>query len=499
MTDLVARFQARVGGLDESGLLLLRLPDESGHLIRLCAIPHSFNPEILRVLDSTLAPVTAEAFFEEISDQPEIVQLGDCLALHDVVRDQLFRAWFTPERRAEFAAASRRLAEHFHTSAGAITAAAAERQRAYIFHLLGADLDEGFSEFQRVYQGRRDQSRFSECDSLVRLLHEYEPVLDPNARAWMRYYEAEIADDNRQLAKAAGHLEMLLRETIPDEVRSMSLFRLGSLRRRMGQFEVAERHCRECLELSAQLTTGGTPARLIHNELGIVARDRGDFDEARRELQLALELANAEGDRADLAVAYNSYGTLLLKPAPREAITALDACLQLLDPQRDGVRIGQVLNNLGLAYADLSEWNESAGYYSRSLEIKRAAVDLHGVASTLLNFARVHRACNEFGKAREVLIESAALFESVNEPLLAARAHREYARLALAVGSGVDATPHIQQAITLFAAGGNELEAAATRRELLLNGDRKRRHRLSWIIVAVVVIVAVILVIWTPN
>jgi tetratricopeptide (TPR) repeat protein len=493
MKDLVARFQARVGGLDESGLLLLRLSDEIAHRMRLCAIPHSFDAEILRVLEPGLTPAAAEAFMTECRDQPEIVQIADCLALHDVVREQLFRAWLTPERHAEFAAASQRLAEHYRSPAGA-TAAAAVRQRAYIFHLLGADLDNGFREFQRVYRERRDQSRFSECESLVRLLHEYEPALGPGQRAWMRYYEAEVADDNRQLAQAAERLETLLRETIPDEVRCMALLRLGSLRRRMGQFEAAERRCRECLKLSARLATGGTPARLVHNELGIVARDRGDFDEARRELELALDLAKAEGDCADLAMAYNSYGTLLLKPAPREAVAALDACLKLLDPRKDGVRIAQVLNNLGLAYADLGEWNESADYYSRSLEIKRAAADVHGLASTLLNIARVHRARNDLVKAREALTESAALFGRVKEPLLAARVHRELARMAIAAGVTAEVAVQARQMIEFFAAAGNEPEAAATRREFRLDGGHKRRRWILWIILAV--LVAIILLMW---
>jgi tetratricopeptide (TPR) repeat protein len=489
MTDLVARFQARVGGLDESGLLLLRLSDESAHRIRLCAIPHTFDAEILRVLEPTLAPAAADAFLEECREHPEIVQLADCLALHDVIRDQLFREWLTPARRAEFAGASRRLAEHYRMAVGA-SPPAAVRERAYIFHLLGADLDEGFREFQHVYQERRDQSRFSECESLVRLLREYLSVLGPLQCAWMRYYEAEIADDNRQYAQAAERLEALLREGIPDEVRCMALLRLGSLRRRMGQFELAERHCRECLELSARIATSRPPARLVHNELGIVARDRGNFSEARRELELALELAKIDGDRADLALAYNSYGLLLLKPEPREAIAPLDACFKLLDPQQDGVRIAQVLNNLGLAHADLGEWNESANYYSRSLDIKRAAGDLHGLALTLLNIARVHRALNELAKAREALTESAALFERLNEPLQAARAHRELARLALTAGGSEDVAAHGRRALELFTAAGNAPEAALTRKEFRLDGARKSR-RIVWIVLVIVVVILV--------
>jgi tetratricopeptide (TPR) repeat protein len=465
MIDLGSRFQARIGGLEESGLLLLRLSAESGHRLRLCAIPHSFDAELLRVLDPAITSADAEAFLDECRDQPEIVQCADGLMLHDIVRDQLFRDWLTPERRAEFAAASRRLAEHYRAPPGA-TASDAGRQRVFIFHLLGANLDEGFREFQRVYQERRNQSRFSECESLVRLLREYESMLDSGQRSWMRYYEAEIADDNRQLVPAADRIETLLRETIRDDVRCAALLRLGSLRRRMRQFEAAEVSCREALRLSVRVASRGTPERLIHHELGILARDRGDFGQARRELALALQLAEAEGDRANLAVAYNSYGTLLLKPFPREAVAALDACLKLLNPQEDGVRIAQVLNNLGLAFADLGEWNASANYYSRSLEIKRAAGDLQGLASTLLNMARVHRARKEVAKAREALAESAALFERVNEPLLAAEVHRELARLALANGAAPDVASHTSQAIQFFAAAGNEPEAEATRREL---------------------------------
>src|SRR5204862_2460754 len=113
-------------------------------------------------------------------------------------------------------------------------------------------------------------------------------------------------------------------------------------------------------------------------------------------------------------IAYNSLGTLLLKPAPRDAASLFHDCLKLLDPDQDSLRIARVLNNLGMANADIQEWKASLESFEKSLEIKRAARDLYGEASTLLNVSRVYRAQEKWDEARAALIASANLFEDVH-------------------------------------------------------------------------------------
>src|ERR1700734_3637947 len=105
MTDSVSDLQALIGGLSgasEADLLLMHMDPTLEHRIRLCAVPHTFDAEVLRVLDSSLSDEEAAAILTEFQLLPGVVQSTDGLALHDVVRAQLFRRWLLTENEQEF-------------------------------------------------------------------------------------------------------------------------------------------------------------------------------------------------------------------------------------------------------------------------------------------------------------------------------------------------------------------------------------------------------------
>ena len=170
MTDFVSRVQELVAGLSssssqESDLFLLQVGPKLAHRARLCAIPHTFDAAVIQVLDSTAGPSDAEQAIAQMRQLPAVMQLSDCLALHDVVRKQLFAQWLMPERRIEFSAVSRRLADYYRSEADDNTIATVLKSNVYLFHLLGADLVEGFTEFQRRYA----ESASRRVSAIVRL------------------------------------------------------------------------------------------------------------------------------------------------------------------------------------------------------------------------------------------------------------------------------------------------------------------------------------------
>ena len=501
MSDPLSQFQELIGSLSssqsqESELLLMQLDEAGAHRLRLCAIPHTFDDKVLRTLDPDLNAEDAEQTIQEFQKLPAVMALGDCFMLHDVVRQQLFAQWLTPERRETFSAASARLADFFRPQANDNAVVAATKQLSRLFHLLGADLGQGFREFQSVYQARREQGRFSECEALVRLLREYASMLGPRERNWLAYYQAEIADDNRDWPRAVERLEALLAQDLPDELRSLALLRSGSVLRRLGRFAQAQARCLEALQLAGRLGGGAAP-HLIHHELGLIARDSNDFEGAREQLERAIDLAKAAGDRLDVVIAYNSLGTLLRKPAPRDAARLFHECLALLDPKRDSLRIAQVLNNLGMANADIGEWRASEASYKQSLEIKRASSDLYGQALTLLNVSRVYRAESRWNEARTALMDSAKLFEDVHDATHSGEAHRELARLMKTSGTPAEMEFHASKAIECFQHAGNDSEVQAIKREFSTGAVRKSkwRRRLTWTVIAAIGLVVVLILI----
>jgi tetratricopeptide (TPR) repeat protein len=490
----LSQLQELIGDLSssesqESDLLLMQLDDENAHRLRLCAIPHAFDVDVLRILDPALSTQQAERSLEEFQKLPAVTPFGDCLMLHDVVRQQLFAQWLLPERREEFITVSSRLVDFYHEKKDDVPVEAAAKRTSRLFHLLGADLEEGFRQFQSAYQTLRDQGRFSRCEALLRLLLEYESALAIHQRDWLTYYRAEIADDNRNLSGAIESLDALRARSLPARLRSLVLLRSGSVLRRLGRLDEARARCQEALTIVDGPEAGGV-RHLIHHELGLIARDRNDFEGARAELGRAIELAKAESGRRDVIIAYNSLGTLLLKPAPREALKLFNECLLLLDPEQDKLRIAQVLNNLGMASADIQEWRASEGYFTRSLEIKRESRDLYGEASTLLNISRVYRAEQKWDEARSALMISAKLFEDVHDVLHAGQVLRELARLRKS--RGADGLTEANTAIELLRRAGSEAAALDVQREFGIGDISKSRGRwLLWTAIALAGVFAI--------
>jgi tetratricopeptide (TPR) repeat protein len=163
----------------------------------------------------------------------------------------------------------------------------------------------------------------------------------------------------------------------------------------------------------------------------------------------------------------------------------------LLDPEQDKLRIAQVLNNLGLASADIQEWQASEEYFSQSLQIKREARDLYGEASTLLNVSRVYRAEQKWNEARSALMTSAKLFEDIHDVAHAGQALRELARLTRSLGA-VDATEHASRAIECLRRAGREAEALDVQREFNIGvAPKSRWRRLLWTAVVLAGILAI--------
>jgi tetratricopeptide (TPR) repeat protein len=231
----------------------------------------------------------------------------------------------------------------------------------------------------------------------------------------------------------------------------------------------------------------GAPRYLLQYELGLIARDKGDIDRARSRLNEAISLAKAAGAQTDVIAASNSLGTLLLRISPREAMGIFTECMALLTPDRDGLRIAQILNNLAIACANVGEWDRSESYYQKSLEIKRIAGDHHGQASTLFNMARGYKSSKKLAQARDALSEAASLFDSVRDFKATARAYRELARLDRAARSS-DAAASAAKALSFYAQAGEVSELDAAKKEFsgLVSERSRLRSWLKWSVIAAV-------------
>src|SRR5439155_22459374 len=75
---------------------------------------------------------------------------------------------------------------------------------------------------------RREEMRFGQCETLIRLVHEYDSVLSPLEKAIVAYHEGKLAADRRQWSTAEElYNRVLSTPELSAQMRVKTLCRLG--------------------------------------------------------------------------------------------------------------------------------------------------------------------------------------------------------------------------------------------------------------------------------
>ena len=493
----IEAFKALLGALPDDPvassveLLLGQLPGRSSALLRLCAIPHRWDAATLRVLAPDLGADEAERRYDDFLELAVVSSGGQAARLHDAARGYLFRRWLTTPDRPVFAAASRRLAEHFTALRRESTGSAEEEQLLYsaMFHRIGADEHAGIREFSALFKERRRQFRIGECDRLVKLVCEYEQSLSAESAAVLSYRKGQNAADYRQWPKATLAFQAVLDNAAADaDLRVRAHNRLGMIAAASRQYRSAITCFEQALELSASSGRSGRYAHRILREMGAAYRDLGDLDRALELLTESVTLATAANDLSSVAACQNSLGMLhQRRHEMTEAVEAYRASVVALEQLALPVQQAKVYDNLGTLHTEAGNWSGSMEAYGRSLEITRAAGDAFGQAITLNNLARVHQRSKDEGRAVELFKEAGALFEQVGDMYNAGQVQCNLGRTHLRLRNVNGARDAFTQAIGFFNRAGAAREEEATRRELARMEHRAGLPWWAWLSIIFVV------------
>jgi len=477
MSDLdpLQEFERRMQAMAQTGpaasaeLLLEVMDPAAARLFRLGAIPHQFDVDILQVLAPEHSRGEIQQRCEEFGQLSFVTASIDGWSVHDAVRRHFFSQWFKPQVGEEFAVASARLADYFHRQAEVAHGELAETaRRRHMFHLLGADQESGFQEFESLLRRARHNRVYSECSQLFQLVHEYDGFLATRYRLWLAYHEAKLAADQHNIEQAETTFQQILKE--PDaspELRSAAYVRLGYVHgdRRNWDDAIA------CYERALALAEDNEAAhhsvpRILH-DLGAAYREKGDLERAESLLARSIQMAQEQQNLSGQALAYNSLGVLALKRRDvRAAIDAFEKSLDALLRNDELFRTAQVYNNLGLAYSDLPDWARSAEYFRKSLEIKAKAGDTLGQASALNNLARVQASQGDLKAAIDSSTRAIALFIDIRALYDAALARHNRGKLYRRMKENERARQDFAEAAEAFRSLGKSAEAAAAAQDL---------------------------------
>ncbi|MGQ0551628.1 MAG: sigma 54-interacting transcriptional regulator [Planctomycetota bacterium] len=219
-----------------------------------------------------------------------------------------------------------------------------------------------------------------------------------------------------------------------DDRRAMALLeRTASIEEKLGHFDEAARHYEACIAMARRLGQEALIGSPLYN-MGRALRQRG---EKRRGLQLQEEGARrmeAAGDLVGLAAALNGLGAgCLLLGRVDDARQNLQRALNLAERLDDQALAGMVLNNLARALAAEGRLAEAEEHFAQSMRLRAGRGDRRGQAAVALTRGRIQMQRGRLEEAQRDLRLGREFLEGLEAPEWLVELSLLEAGLALAV------------------------------------------------------------------
>ncbi len=145
----------------------------------------------------------------------------------------------------------------------------------------------------------------------------------------------------------------------------------------------------------------------LHLYLAIIGRNRNDYKSSLAHYERTLALSRALGDPNKVARAYSGIGSLYLSNSNYTSTgnyaIALDNFLQALrlrDSISDQRMVASLMNNIGIVYWNLKEYEKSISYYTDALRIAEEIEDKNLISKQYNNLGLVTLDQSELEKSR---------------------------------------------------------------------------------------------------
>jgi tetratricopeptide (TPR) repeat protein len=209
----------------------------------------------------------------------------------------------------------------------------------------------------------------------------------------------------------------------------------------------------------------------------------GRWSDAHQAYQEQMEIAEALGDRDDLAVIYHQLGMLAQdRGSLDEAEAWYRKSLEINEALADRAGLASTYHQLGRLAQDRGSLEEAETWYRKSLEIKEALADRAGLASTYHQLGRLAQDRGSLEEAETWYRKSLGISEALGDRASLASTYHQLGMLAQDRGSLEEAETWYRKSLEIKEALGNRAELAITCGQMGLLAEAKRRHAqaLDW-------------------
>jgi class 3 adenylate cyclase/predicted ATPase len=327
--------------------------------------------------------------------------------------------------------------------------------------------------FGYVYMRRGEvEQAIQECERglsiMTRLAHDTAALsIEAYLYNTLGIVYADLQGDYAEAAKAWQRSTDLREQTgdLPGLTRSYN--NLARVSWVQGNPEEAGDYIRRSLEISRRIGDNHMVA-LAYNNLGAISFAIGDAEQALAHYQEALALRQRIGDSHGIAEVCSNIG---------EALTSLERHDQARPYLERAAATFEAIQSEGelpevywlLAEVELARGNAvpalGRAEQARHIAAKLGSLDKQGIAERVI--ARCHAQAGNVAQTTRSFEASIGLLETSGHQVELARSHSQFGRwLRTQVGQRDPARAHLQRAADLFAAAGNEKEAAQARAAL---------------------------------
>ncbi|MCB0408756.1 MAG: tetratricopeptide repeat protein [Flavobacteriales bacterium] len=175
------------------------------------------------------------------------------------------------------------------------------------------------------------------------------------------------------------------------------------------------------------------------------------------------DFAKAKNNTEHMAIASGTKGvSFYMRANYYEAVKYYHQSLSLYEKIEQKQGQAQMLNNLGLIYKELEEYDTALVYYNKSLVLKESINDQWGISSTYSNIGNIYRKKGNHSKALEFHQKSLAIKKEVDDKKGMAVALNNIGSVLEDLGQLEEAIEHFRQGLLIFEETNNQKGIAGT-------------------------------------
>ncbi|WP_430013884.1 tetratricopeptide repeat protein [Microcystis ichthyoblabe FBCC-A1114] len=230
-----------------------------------------------------------------------------------------------------------------------------------------------------------------------------------------------------------------------------TLHNLGAVAQELREWEQARSYYQQSLEIFIEYGDRYEQAKTLHN-LGIVAQELREWEQARSYYQQALEIFIEYGDRYEQASTLHNLGAVAQELREWEQARshyqqAIGICIEYGDRYSQAI----TLHCLGVVAQELREWEQARSYYQQAIEIDIEYGDRYEQASTLHQLGTLAEELREWEQAKSYYLQAIEIKIEYGDRYSQASTLHNLGNVAKAVGELSQAKSYYLQALQIWA------------------------------------------------